>query len=91
MLDIDKMKELWISKAGDVASEIATEDKMTVMIVIHDLNLALKYCDRFLLMYNGKSFAYGDVSVITTENIKAVYGVNIAITEVEGNEIVIVK
>lgn len=74
-----------------IVAEIATEDKMTVMIVIHDLNLALKYCDRFLLMHNGKSFAYGDVSVITTENIKAVYGVNTAITEIEGNKIVIVK
>ena len=74
-----------------IVAEIATEDKMTVIIVIHDLNLALKYCDRFLLMHNGKSFAYGDVSVITTENIKAVYGVNTAITEVEGNKIVIVK
>lgn len=28
MLDIDKMKELWISKAGDVASEIASWDSV---------------------------------------------------------------
>lgn len=74
-----------------IVAEIASEDKMTVMVVIHDLNLALKYCDRFLLMHNGKSFVYGDVSVITTENIKVVYGVNVAVTEIEGNKIVIVK
>lgn len=74
-----------------IAAGIASEDDMTVIIVIHDLNLALKYCDRFLLMHNGKSFDYGDVSVITSENIKAVYGVNAVITEVDGNKIVIVK
>lgn len=28
MLDIDKIKELWISKAGDVASEIASWDSV---------------------------------------------------------------
>ena len=74
-----------------IAAGIASEDDMTVIIVIHDLNLALKYCDRFLLMHDGKSFDYGDVSVITSENIKAVYGVNAVITEVDGNKIVIVK
>ena len=74
-----------------IAAGIASEDNMTVIIVIHDLNLALKYCDRFLLMHDGKSFDYGDVSVITSENIKAVYGVNAVITEVDGNKIVIVK
>ena len=74
-----------------IAAGIASEDNMTVIIVIHDLNLALKYCDRFLLMHDGKSFDYGDVSVITSENIKAVYGVIAVITEVDGNKIVIVK
>lgn len=74
-----------------IAAGIASEDDMTVIIVIHDLNLALKYCDRFLLMHDGKSFDYGDASVITSENIKAVYGVNAVITEVDGNKIVIVK
>ena len=74
-----------------IAAGIASEDNMTVIIVIHDLNLALKYCDRFLLMHDGKSLDYGDVSVITSENIKAVYGVNAVITEVDGNKIVIVK
>ena len=70
-----------------IAAGIASEDNMTVIIVIHDLNLALKYCDRFLLMHDGQSFD----SVITSENIKAVYGVNAVITEVDGNKIVIVK
>ena len=42
-------------------------------------------------MHEGKAFDYGDISVITSENIKAVYGVNTVITEMEGNKIVIVK
>lgn len=85
-LDIYNQHEVMKLAAG-----IAAEDGMTVMVVIHDLNLALKYCDRFLLMHDGKVFDYGDISIITPENIKAVYGVDTVIAQINGNKIVIVQ
>lgn len=30
--------------------DIAKENRITVLLVIHDLNLALRYCDRFFFL-----------------------------------------
>ena len=73
-----------------IVSQIAKEDGISVVVVIHDLNLALKYCDRFLLIHEGKAFCYGDSSVITPETIRTVYGVEAEVTELLGSKFVIV-
>ena len=47
------------------------------MAVIHDLNLAARYCNSALLLKNGKVFAAGSVDVVlTSENIKNVFKVD---------------
>ncbi len=73
-----------------LVSRIAKDDGITVVVVIHDLNLALKYCDRFLLIHDGAAYCYGDISVITPETIKTVYGVEVTVTELNGSKFVIV-
>lgn len=73
-----------------IAGEIAREDHILVIVVIHDINLALRYCDRFLFVKDGTVFAYGDSSVIRDETISAVYGVNATVREIDGNKIVFV-
>ena len=53
----------------------AATDK-TILIVIHDLNLALQYCDDLLLLHNGRLLYDGPVSEgLTPANIATVYGV----------------
>lgn len=74
-----------------IVAQIAKETDMLVIVVIHDLNLALKYCDRFLMFKEGRVFRYGDASVVTEETIKAVYGVDTTIVNVEENKFVVVK
>jgi len=39
-------------------------------MVIHDINLALKYCDKVIFLKNGKIEYEGDKSIITKELIK---------------------
>lgn len=73
-----------------LVAQIAHEDNITVVIVIHDLNLALKYCDRFLLLHEGRAYCYGDSSVITAEAIRTVYGVEATVTQFQGSKMVIV-
>ena len=47
-----------------------------VVIVIHDLNLALQFCDDLMLFHDGKLLYQGPVaSGLTPENIRTVYGV----------------
>lgn len=69
--------------------EISTKEKISVIIVIHDLNLALRYSDRFLLIKDSKVYAYGGKEVMTPENISAVYGMPVAVETVKGMPTVI--
>ncbi|MBX2922361.1 MAG: heme ABC transporter ATP-binding protein [Chitinophagaceae bacterium] len=46
-----------------------------VISVVHDLNLALQYSNRILLLKNGKQVAFGDTGLLNKQHIKEVYGV----------------
>jgi|HigsolmetaAR203D_1030402.scaffolds.fasta_scaffold05961_4 iron complex transport system ATP-binding protein len=49
---------------------------LTVVAVLHDLNLAAQYCDRFLLMHRGRAVRIGGAERIFEERLLAeVYGV----------------
>lgn len=49
---------------------------IAVLVVIHDLNLALRFCDRFLFLKDGTVYASGGREAVTSENIRAVYGMD---------------
>lgn len=52
----------------------------TVIASIHDINLALMYCDKIVLMKQGKVYQQGTIEeVITKDNIKDVYDVDVDI------------
>ena len=71
--------------------EICGKDKITAIVVIHDLNLALRFCDRFLLLKDGQVYRYGDCSVLDQQALQEVYGVNGKVIEVEGRHMVLVE
>ncbi|MBX2879092.1 MAG: ABC transporter ATP-binding protein [Granulosicoccus sp.] len=55
----------------------------SVVVVLHDLSLAARFCDRLLLMNEGRAVALGETRhVLNKENIATVYGVSVVI----GNE-----
>lgn len=61
---------------------LSQEKKMTVLMVLHDLNLAARFSKKLLLLHKGKIFAAGSPqAVLTLENIRAVYGVEVRIRE----------
>ncbi len=74
-----------------MVSDIARTDDIAVVVVIHDLNLALQYCDRFLLINEGRAVAYGGSSVITAENIRNVFGVDTQIVTLNGKKVITVS
>ena len=48
----------------------------TILIVIHDLNLALQFCDDLMLFHGGSLLYQGPIAGgLTPENIREVYGV----------------
>ena len=64
----------------DIIKKIVSERGISVIMAIHDLNLAARYTDRIIIMNGGTIFAAGEpFSVLTTENIKYAYGVEVEV------------
>lgn len=62
------------------ALHLARNLNITVLVSIHDLNLAAAFCSRLLLMHEGKIVADGSPAEVLTEaNINNVFGVDSAI------------
>ena len=72
-----------------LVQKLCRERNIAAVMVIHDLNLALRYCDRFLLLHNGGVHAFGDASVVSEENIRDVYNVNARVCRVDGIPVVV--
>jgi iron complex transport system ATP-binding protein len=60
--------------------ELSRKQHLTVVFVTHDLNLAAQNADQLLLLYNGKKYAIGTpADILTAQNIKEVYDVDVGI------------
>lgn len=57
---------------------------VSAILAIHDLNMALRYSDKIVMLKEGRIYDSGGLDVITQENIEAVYGVKVYLTEHEG-------
>ena len=75
----------------ELVRNVAIKQNISVLIVLHDINLAFRYCDSFLLMRSGCVHGYGDETIITSETMHDVYGVHVDIEEVGGQKVVIVQ
>ncbi len=71
--------------------DICHKDNIIAVVVIHDLNLALRFCDHFLLLKDGQVYRHGDRSILDSIALKEVYGVDAKVVEMEGRHIVLVE
>lgn len=74
----------------DIVRDICRSSAITAIVVIHDLNLALRFCDRFLLLKDGQVYRSGDSSILDRQSLRDVYGVDAHVVTVEGKSIVLV-
>lgn len=70
--------------------EICKEDHITAIVVIHDLNLALRFCNRFLLLKQGKVYGFGDKGILDRSALLNVYKVYAQVIDVNKQSIVLV-
>ncbi|MCU6761720.1 Hemin import ATP-binding protein HmuV [uncultured Roseburia sp.] len=64
--------------------KLVDEQKLSVIVSIHDINLSAMYCDKFLMLHQGSIFACGsDEEVLKKEHIESVYGVAVAMEVME--------
>ena len=74
-----------------IVRDICHKDNMVAVVVIHDLNLALRFCDHFLLLKDGKVYRHGDRNILDSTALKEVYGVDAKVVEIEGRHMVLVE
>lgn len=69
--------------------QISRERGIASVVAMHDLNLALRFADRFMLLKDKTIYAAGGVEVMTPETIEAVYAVPVTIAAHNGSRVVI--
>ena len=69
-------------------NSIAKEQQIGVAIVIHDLNLAVRYCDQFLFLHDSVIYSQGDLSAVTPKAIRDVYHLDVDIIRHKGRTLI---
>lgn len=60
----------------ELLKDVNRHEGKTIMLVIHDLNMALKYCDQLLLLHGGGVLFHGGMTEgLTPDNIATAFGV----------------
>lgn len=86
--DLDLKNQLEVMK---IIKDVSSTRKIASVVVMHDINLALRYSDKFIILKDGQVFTTGGKEVITPEIIKETYGVDVHVTNYEGIPVVIPK
>lgn len=69
---------------------LSKEKNILVIMICHDINIAVRYSDEVIMMHNGTIHAIGKPSdVITAESLETVYGVKAKIIEEGGSPYVV--
>ena len=69
----------------DIIRDIAHQQQLAVLMVMHDLNLAARYSDRIAMLDHGRIHAMGSPEcVLTPANLAQVYGVEASVREENG-------
>lgn len=73
----------------ELLRQVNANDNKTILIVVHDLNLAIRYCPEALLMNQGNILFQGPTpEALTKENIKKVFCVD---SEINGDRLFLYK
>lgn len=66
----------------EITKKLTKDQGASMIVALHDLNLALKYSDKVAIMQKGRLYAFGKPEdVLTVENINSVYGVEAVVVE----------
>lgn len=68
---------------------IVKERKLSAVVSIHDLNLAFRFADIFLMMKHHRAYRFIQKKDATPEMIREVYNIDVSIAEIEGHQVVV--
>lgn len=74
---------------------LVKKEGITAIMVIHDLNLAARFCDRLILLHNCKIHSDGKPKdILTPQNLRAAYEVEVEVgynTSIDSLQVVVVR
>lgn len=73
----------------DMTKQVVRQQGLAAVVILHDLNLALRFADQFLVVKEGTVCAFGGREVVNPEMIREVYGVQAQVLEVNGRPVVV--
>jgi iron complex transport system ATP-binding protein len=74
-LDINHQVEIL-----NLVKSLCREQSLTVIVALHDLNLAAQYCEWMVMLNGGKVYVEGrPADILTAPNIKRVYGAEVCV------------
>ncbi|NPD32511.1 ABC transporter ATP-binding protein [Eggerthellaceae bacterium zg-997] len=65
-----------------LVTQVAREEGIAVAVVMHDVNLALRFCTRFALVRDGILLSCGDARSVTAQSLQLTYGVPFQVAHV---------
>ena len=73
----------------EIVRGVVTDHDVAAVMTMHDLNMALRYADRFIFLKGGAICAAGGPEVVTAETIETVYGVPVTVERYNGFRVVV--
>ena len=87
--NLDIRHQLDVTK---MLKRLSEEKGILIVMISHDINIAAKFADKVILMFQGRIFDVGTPKeVITEDNLRTVYGVTSEIVDDDGRPHVILK
>ncbi len=74
----------------EIITTLVKEKRISVVMALHDLNLAARFADKLAILKNGKIYAAGDpADLLTARNIREVYGVEAMVMDILGRPYIV--
>lgn len=69
--------------------KIAREKNIAAVVTMHDINLALRFADKFIFLKDKEIHTLGGCECVTSEVIEDVYGIEVRILDIDGTKIIV--
>lgn len=73
----------------EIIREAVRDYGISAIVALHDINLAMRFVDRFLMLKGGKVKFLASKEMVTPEDIERIYGVKVIISRINKHGVVI--
>jgi len=72
-----------------IIANVVKEDKISAIVSLHDINLALRFADHFLMLKDGKVHFLSPKEEVIPKDIEKVYGVKVIISKINEHKVIV--